>query len=87
VKCFVQGPQNGHNFIAMVAVFQILFEKKLVAQASLYVQQFILACGADFEAWCRITKWEDVTVDELCMVIALFMSMDIIQRPTIRSYF
>ena len=35
----------------------------------------------------RIRSWKPVTKDELYVVLALFMQMGIIQKPTLRSYF
>jgi hypothetical protein len=31
--------------------------------------------------------WEDVTVDKMYMVLALFMLIGIEQKPTLRSYY
>jgi hypothetical protein len=33
----------------------------------------------------RITKWQDATVDEMNVVLALFMLMGILQKPTQKS--
>jgi uncharacterized membrane protein len=41
----------------------------------------------NFGARCRVGKWEAVTVDEMYAVLALFMLMGIIQKPTLQSYF
>jgi len=35
----------------------------------------------------RMRDWKPVTKDEMCAVLALFMLMGIIQKPTLRSYF
>jgi uncharacterized membrane protein len=91
VFCDVQGPQSGHSFNDMVTIFQNIFDKELVelivAQMNLYMQQYILVCGANLGTRFRVRKWEDVTIDKLYMVIALFMLMGIIQKPTLQSYF
>ena len=35
----------------------------------------------------RIQDWKPVTKDEIYVVLALFMLMGIIQKPTLRSYY
>jgi hypothetical protein len=35
----------------------------------------------------RMRDWKPVTTDEMYVVIALFMRMGIVQKPTLRSYF
>jgi hypothetical protein len=35
----------------------------------------------------RIRKWEDVTVDNMYVVLPLFMLLGIIQKPALRSYY
>jgi hypothetical protein len=35
----------------------------------------------------RMWDWKPVSKDEMYVVLALFMLMGIIQRPTLRSYF
>jgi uncharacterized membrane protein len=89
--CDVKGPQSGHNFNYMVTIFQNISDKELaeliVAQMNLYTQQYILVCGANLGAQSRVRKSEDVTADELYILIALFMLIGIIQKPTLRSYF
>jgi len=35
----------------------------------------------------RMRNWKPVTKDEMYVVLALFMLMGIIQKPTLRSYF
>ena len=35
----------------------------------------------------RMRDWKPVTEDEMYVVLALFMLMGIIQKPTLRSYF
>ena len=35
----------------------------------------------------RMRDWKPVTKDEMYVVLALFMLMGIIQKPTLRSYF
>jgi hypothetical protein len=39
-----------------------------------------------FRFHSRIRKWEDVTADELYVVLALFMLMGTVQEPTLRSH-
>jgi uncharacterized membrane protein YhaH (DUF805 family) len=34
-----------------------------------------------------IRKWEDIKMDEMYMVLALFMLMGILQKPTLRSQY
>jgi hypothetical protein len=35
----------------------------------------------------RMRDWKPVTADEMYAVLALFMLMGIVQKPTLRSYF
>jgi hypothetical protein len=38
-----------------------------------------------FTFFSRIRKWQDATVDEMYVVLALFMLMGILQKPTQKS--
>jgi hypothetical protein len=43
--------------------------------------------AAPFTFCARIRKWKGVTVHEMHVVLALFMLMEIVQKPTQRSYY
>jgi hypothetical protein len=55
------------------------FEKLTVDETSSYTQQEILKGVNPFVFFPKIEKWEDVTMDEMYMVWALFMVMGIAQ--------
>jgi hypothetical protein len=67
-------------------VFENMFHRELVltvAQTSLYAQQYIYACSINVGAQFIVRKWETVTVNELYVIIALFMLVKIIEKPTL----
>jgi hypothetical protein len=37
--------------------------------------------------WLRVNKWQPVTAEEIYVVLALFMIMGIVQKPSLRLYF
>jgi hypothetical protein len=59
----------------------------IVEETNRYAQQQIAKSVTPFTFHSRIRKWQDVTVDEMCAVLALFMVMGILQKPTQSSYY
>jgi hypothetical protein len=66
--------------------FDIALMQLIVDETNRYAQKEILKIIITFTFYSRIRKWEDVTADELYMVLALFMLMGIVQAPKLRSY-
>jgi hypothetical protein len=90
--CDVCGPQfNISSDVGIVDVFEKLFDLSLVQhiveKTNKCAQQEIAKRVAPFTFCSRIRKWKDVTVDEMYVVLALFMLMEIVQKPTQRSYY
>ena len=85
------GPQNEEqNETHCAKVFKMFFDDELVEliarETNTYAAQKIQA--RSFIPLCsRRRDWKTVTKDEMYVVLALFMLMGIIQKPTLRSYF
>jgi hypothetical protein len=77
--------------VGIVDVFEKLFDlslvQEIVEETNKCAQQQIAKCAASFTFCLRIRKWKDVTLDEMCVVLALFVLMEIVQKPTQRSYY
>jgi hypothetical protein len=61
------------------------FVNNIVQETNTYAQQFI--CGKVFPLRSPARQWVPVTVNEMYVVIALFLLMGIISKPTLNSYF
>jgi hypothetical protein len=87
--CNVYGPQFDTAELDVVSAFENIFYIALVQlivdETNKYVQQEISKSIRPLTFRSRIRKWEDVTVDEMYMGLALFMLIGIIQKPTLRS--
>jgi hypothetical protein len=57
-----------------------------IGETNGYAQQEISKVVRPFTFCSRIRKWEDITVDEMYVVLAVFMLMGIEQKPTLISY-
>jgi len=85
------GPQNeAQNETHGSKVSRMFFDDQLVElivhKTNTYAAQKIQA--RSFIPLCsRMRDWKPVTEDEMCVVLAIFMPMGIIQKPTLRSYF
>ena len=81
------GPQNETH---CAKVFKMCFDDQLVElivrETNTYATQKIQARGF-VPLRSRMRDWKLVTKDEMYVVLALFMLMGIIQKPTLRSYF
>jgi hypothetical protein len=68
----------------VVEVFEKLFDIVLmqhtVEETNRYAQQKIAKSTTPFTFHSRIRKWQDVTVNETYVVLALFMLMRILQK-------
>ncbi|PNF31583.1 hypothetical protein B7P43_G00790 [Cryptotermes secundus] len=89
--CGVCGPQFDTAELDVVSVFESIFDISLVQlivdETNRYAQQEISKIARPLTFRSRIRKWEDVTVDEMYVVLALIMLTGIDQRPTLRSYY
>ena len=85
------GPQNeAQNETDCAKVFKMFFDNELVelivCETNTYTAQKIQA-RSFIPLHSRMRDWKPVTKDEMYVVLALFMLMGIIQKPTLRSYF
>jgi hypothetical protein len=85
------GPQfDISSDVVIVDMLEKLFDLSLVQHivqdTNKYAQQQMAKSAAPFTSSSRIRKWKDVTVNEMYVVLALFMLMGIVQKPTQRSY-
>ena len=85
------GHQNeAQNETHCAKVFKMFFGDELVelivCETNTYAAQKIQA--RSFIPLCsRMRDWKPVTKDEIYVVLAIFMLMGIIQKPTLHSYF
>jgi hypothetical protein len=68
-------------------IFDIAHAQLIVDETNKYAQQEISKSIKPLTFCSRIRKWEDVTVDEMYVVLVLFMLIGIVQKPTLRSYY
>ena len=85
------GPQNeAQNETHCAKAFKMFFDDELVElivrETNTYAAQKIQAISF-IPLRSRMRDWKPVTKDEMYVVLALFMLMGIIQKPTLRSYF
>uniref|UniRef100_A0A1B6DXT5 PiggyBac transposable element-derived protein domain-containing protein n=1 Tax=Clastoptera arizonana TaxID=38151 RepID=A0A1B6DXT5_9HEMI len=65
-------------------LLDVVFLEGLVKKTNAYALE--LFCGHNTTSKSRITKWKDVTVDELKIFIALLFNMGINQKARIQDY-
>ena len=85
------GPQNeAQNETHCAKEFKMFFDDELVElivrETNTYAAQKIQA-RSFIPLHSRMRDWKPVTKDEMYVVLALFMLMGIIQKPTLGSYF
>jgi hypothetical protein len=89
--CSVYGPQFNTSELDVMSAFENIFHIALVQlivdETNRYAQQEISKSMRPHTFCSRIWKWEDVMVYEMYMVLALFMLIGIIQKPTLRSFY
>jgi hypothetical protein len=87
----VYGPQFDTAELDVVSVFENIFDIALVQlivdETNKYAHQEISKSIKPLTFRSRIRKWEDVTVDELYVGLALFMLIGIMQKHTLRCYY
>jgi len=85
------GPQNeAQNKTHCAKMFKMFCDDQLVElivrETNTYAAQKIQA-RSFISLRSRMRDWKPVTKDEMYVLLALFMLMGIIQKPTIHSYF
>jgi hypothetical protein len=89
--CDVSGPQFDTDELDVVSAFENIFGISLVQlivdETNRYAQQEISKSIRPHTCRSRFRKWEDVTVEEMYVVLALIMLTGIVQKPTLRSYY
>jgi uncharacterized membrane protein len=68
-------------------IFDIALVQLIIDETNKYAQQEISKSIKSLTFCSRIRMSEDVTVDEMYVVLALFMLIGIVQKPTLRSYY
>jgi hypothetical protein len=86
------GPQNeAKNGTEGADIFKMFFTQELVeiivCETNIYAEQCIMSRDLTMPFCSRMRDWKPVTVDKIYVVLALFMLMGIVQKPTLRSYF
>jgi hypothetical protein len=84
------GPQGSAKDVTeIVDIFELFFSRELintiVREKNRYTEQFLR--GRELSVRSPARAWKPVTEEEIYIVLGLFMFMDIIQKPTLRSYF
>ncbi|XP_023703521.1 piggyBac transposable element-derived protein 4-like [Cryptotermes secundus] len=89
--CNEYGPQFDTAELDVVGSFEKIFDiaivQLIVDETNRYAQQEIAKSVRPLTFRSRLWKWEDVTVDEMYVVLALIMLTGIVQKPTLRSYY
>jgi hypothetical protein len=87
--CDVYVPQFDTAELDVLSVFENIFDIALVQiivdETDKYAQQEISKSIKPLMFCSKIRMWEDVTVDKMYMVLALFMLIGIVQKPTLLS--
>jgi len=61
--------------------------QKSVTETSCYAEQLKNSRGNIFCKQSRINEWQPVTAEEMCVVLAIFMLMGIVQKPSLMLHF
>jgi hypothetical protein len=72
---------------AFETISDVALVRLIIDETNRYAQQEISKNVKSFTFCFRIRKWEDVTIDEMYVVLAVFMLMGIVQKSTFRSYY
>jgi hypothetical protein len=88
----MSGPQDSAKGLTNpVDIFEQLFDtdvvQKIVTETNRYAEQFKNSRGSIFSKQSRVNEWQPVTAEEIYVVLALFMLMGIVQKPSLRLYF
>jgi hypothetical protein len=75
----------------IVETFELFFEKDFVGniakETSCYTEQFQYSWGHLFSLGLTVHAWKQATVEEIYVLVRLFMLMGIVQKPSLQSYF
>jgi hypothetical protein len=86
------GPQNeAKNVTEGVDVFKMFFTQEVIEiiihKTNTYAEQCIKSRVNVLPLCSRMRDWKHVTTDEIYVVLALFMLVGIVQKPTLRLNF
>jgi hypothetical protein len=86
----ISGPQDNAKGLAnAVDIFEQFFDKdsvqKIVTETCCNAEQF--KNSNIFSKWLRGSEWQSLTAEEIYVVLALFMLMSIVQKPSLTFYF
>ncbi|XP_021932761.1 piggyBac transposable element-derived protein 4-like [Zootermopsis nevadensis] len=86
------GPQNEVKSVTeSVNVFKLFFTHELISlivrETNRYAEQCINSRSLPIPFRSRMREWKPLSDDEMYVVLALFMLIGIVQKPTLRSYF
>ena len=92
VFCGEHGPQGeARNSLNIISLFKLFFDLELISiivrETNRYAEQYMKKCGMLFSKRSRVWDWKPVSADDIYIVLAIFMLMGIVQKPTLRSYF
>ena len=81
------GPQNeAQNDTSCAKVFKMFFDGGTNSARNKHLRSTKIQATSFISLRSRMRDWKPVTKDEMYVVLALFMLMGIIQKPTLRSY-
>ena len=87
----MSGPQNSAKDLTnAVDIFEQFFDKyivqKIVTETNRYAEQFKNSRGNILSKRLRVNGWQPVTAEEIYVVLALFMLMEIVQKTSLRLF-
>jgi hypothetical protein len=66
--------------------FEQFFDKDMVqeiaTEPNCYAEQFKISWGNTFSKWSRVNEWQPMTAEEMYIVLALFVLMGTVQKPS-----
>jgi len=88
----ISGPQDSATDLAnAVDIFKQFFDKdivqKIVTETCRNAEQFKNSRVNIFSKHWRGSEWQSLTAEEICVVLALFMLMSIVQKSILTFYF
>jgi hypothetical protein len=87
----MSGPQySAKGLTNPVDIFEQFFGtdivQKIVTETNRYAEQFTISRGRIFSKRSRVNGWQPMTAKEIYVVLALFMLMGIVQKPSLRMH-
>jgi hypothetical protein len=88
----ISGPQDSAKGLAnTVDIFEQFFDKdivqKIVTETCCNAEHLKNSRDNIFSKWLRGSEWQSLTAEEMYVVLALFMLMSIVQKPSLMFYF